>query len=141
MGLAAELMRGVSGQAGFVALYARICDDMERDQAAWIAALRAAGVKAAHPDDGWVNRKDNYVQFVYPQFNDGAKAGDLVALGWPQWHSEKPRHRIVRLVEFHRSVFGSGSWKFEPANLEFGGVPAGHSSNDPAGGTSAGTQG
>ena len=114
MRLAKELMRGVSGQAGFVALYANICTDMERDQEAWIAALRAAGVKAAHPDDGWVNRKDNYVQFVYPQFNDGAKAGDLVALGWPQWHSAK--HRIVRLVEFRRSVFGSGSWKFEPAN-------------------------
>jgi hypothetical protein len=62
MGLASDLMRGVSGQAGFVELYANICTDMERDQEAWVAALRAAGVKAAHPDDGWVNRKDNYVQ-------------------------------------------------------------------------------
>ena len=29
----------------------------------------------------------------------------------------------------------------EPPNVEFSGVPAGHSSNHPAGGTSAGTQG
>lgn len=29
----------------------------------------------------------------------------------------------------------------EPSNVEFSGVPAGHSSNHPAGGTSAGTQG
>ncbi len=111
-----DLMRGVSGQAGFVALFANICNDMERDKEAWIASLRAAGVKAAHPDDGWVNRKDNYVQFVYPQFNDGAKAGDLVALGRPQWESAKPQHRIVRLVEFHSRIFGVGSWKFEPAS-------------------------
>lgn len=116
MGLASDLMRGVSGQARFVALYADIATSMERDQEAWIAALRAAGVMAAHPDDGWVNRKDNRVQFVYPQFNDGAKAGDLVALGWPQWSSAKPQHRIVRLVEFHRGTFGAGAWKFEPAS-------------------------
>lgn len=122
MGLASDLMRGVSGQDGFVALYANICNDMERDQEAWIAALRAAGVKAAHPDDGWVNRKDDYVQFVYPQFNDGAKAGDLVALGWPQWRSAKPQHLIVRLVEFRRGMFGAGSWKFEPANVQFTGA-------------------
>lgn len=31
--------------------------------------------------------------------------------------------------------------RHEPHNVEFSGVPAGHSSNHPAGGTSAGTQG
>ncbi len=118
MGLASYLLRGVTGaSAQHVALYASIANDMEREQDDWIAALRADGVKAAHPDDGWVNRKDNFVQFVYPQFNDGAKAGDLVALGCPQWTSKHPQHRVVRLVEFHRNTFGAGSWKFEPANV------------------------
>lgn len=103
----------VSGRPDFVALFADIATRHEQEQAEWVAALRAAGIKAAHPDDGWVNRRDHFVQFVYPQFNDGAKAGDLVALGWPRWGSEKVRHRIVRLVEFHPATFGNGSWKFE----------------------------
>lgn len=116
MGLASDLTRGISGHGDGVMLYVSIAVSMEREQDEWIAALRSVGVKAAHPDDGWVNRKDNLVQFVYPQFNDDAKAGDLVALGWPRWGSKKPQHRIVRLVEFHQGSF-SGSWKFEPANV------------------------
>ena len=116
MGLAADLMRGVSGQAEVVSVIARISYEMERDQDVWIAALRADGVKAAHPDDGWVDRKSNTLQLVNPQFNDGAKAGDLVALGWPQWMRANPQHRIVRLVESRRNIFGDVSWKFEPAN-------------------------
>lgn len=114
MGLANDLMRGVSGQHKFVAMFGSIAATMEQQQDEWIASLRAAGVKAAHPDDGWVNRKDNYVQFAYPQFNDGVKAGDLIALGWPRWGDKKPKHRIVRLVEFRPARFGDGSWKFEP---------------------------
>jgi hypothetical protein len=117
MGLAQDLMRGVFGQPEAVAMFANIAGEMERDQALWIAALRAAGVKAAHPDDGWVNRRDNFVQFVYPQFNDGAQAGDLVALGWPQWGRANSQHRVVRLVKFHRGRFCDGSWEFEPANV------------------------
>ena len=114
IGLAAKLTSGVSGQPEFVALHRSIAVTMEQQQEEWIATLRVAGVKAAHPDDGWVNRKDNYVQFAYPQFNDGAKAGDLIALGWPQWGDKKPRHRIVRLIEFKPGRFGDGSWRFEP---------------------------
>lgn len=44
--------------------------------------LRRAGIKAAHPDDGWVDRKKNTIHFAYPQFNDGAGIGDKIALGW-----------------------------------------------------------
>jgi hypothetical protein len=109
MGLEQDLMSGVSGAPGAVAMYASIAASMEREQGAWIADLRAAGVKAAHPDDGWVNRKCNTVRFVYPQFNDGAKAGDLVALGWPAWLG-KTQHRIVRLIG--RDAFSC--WRFEP---------------------------
>lgn len=117
MGLKNELMRGVSGQAKFVSMYAGIADNMEREQDAWIAGLRSIGVKASHPDDGWVDRKNNSMQFVYPQFNDGAKVGDLVALGSPQWSSANPQHRIVRLISFRRSVFGFETWDFELVRL------------------------
>jgi hypothetical protein len=74
-----------------------IANDMERQQTEWIAGLRAAGIKAAHPDDGWVDRENNIVTLCYPQFNDGIEPGDLIALGWPKWHG-KDRHRIVRIL-------------------------------------------
>lgn len=101
----------------FYVLYAAIRDNMLRDREAWISALRAAGVKAAHPGDGWVNRKDNEVQFVFPHFNDGATVGDLVALGWPQGGDSKPRHRIVRLVGVRLTRFGELVWKFTPEEV------------------------
>jgi hypothetical protein len=54
-----------------------------KDTYRWIEALRKRGIKAAHPDDGWVDRENNEVQLVYPQFNDGVEIGDTIALGWP----------------------------------------------------------
>ena len=67
---------------------------MRAAESAWIKGLREKGVKAAHPDDGWVNRKENTIKFVYPQFFDNPQVGYLVALGWP-WE----KTRIVRLTE------------------------------------------
>ena len=40
-----------------------------------------------------------------------------------------------------RSMWNGRAEYLKPPNVEFSGVPAGHSSNHPAGGTSAGTQG
>lgn len=102
-----EWMRGVRGQPGAVAVYRQVCEDMEREQEQWITELRAAGVIAAHPDDGWVDRQANNVQFVYPQFNDGAKVGDLIAQGQPS------QHRIVRIVGADTARFGGPRWRFE----------------------------
>jgi hypothetical protein len=61
--------------------------------------LRAEGVTAAHPDDGWVDRTRSCVQFVYPQFNDGVSVGDLIALGW-EWKSYR-LVRVTRIEERH----------------------------------------
>ena len=61
-------------------------------QAAWIAALVAGGVKAARPEDGWVDRKNNMVCMLYCDFDDGAGVGDLVALG------DHKQYRIVRIT-------------------------------------------
>jgi len=115
MGLAQDLMSRVSGQHKAVATFANIACNMEREQNSWITALRAAGVKAAHPDDGWVNREHNTVFFCYPQFDDGVEIGDLIALGWPQWGSKKPRHRIVRVIGKTAGRFQQ-QWAFEQLN-------------------------
>lgn len=116
MGLAQDLMRGVSGQAGAVATMRGISTTMEQQQSEWIAALRDAGVKAAHPDDGWVDRERNTVFFCYPQFDDGVAVGDLIALGWPQWNSKKPQHRIVRVTGLTGQF--QQRWAFEPSNIQ-----------------------
>lgn len=42
--------------------------------------LRALGIKASHPDDGWHNREERYFQLAYPDFDDGVKVGDVVML-------------------------------------------------------------
>ena len=102
----------VSGDPSIVALWHQIGREMAAAEAEWIASLREQGVKAAHPDDGWIDRKNNTLKFVYPQFNDGAGVGDLVALGWPPG-SLKKEHRIVRLEELKRATF-SEYWAFVP---------------------------
>lgn len=88
----------VSGRADAVMLFAKICQDHEEAERQWIADLRSIGIKAAHPDDGWVDRKrakrHDFVRFAYPQFNDGVQEGDRIALGWP----DRYRVRIVQKV-------------------------------------------
>lgn len=90
--------------------------DVERrhlsERERWIADLRAQGVKAAHPDDGWVSRppQEECVHLEYPDFNDGLGVGDLLALGRP-----RGRTRIVRVtrIEDTSSMFGLRHYYFE----------------------------
>lgn len=101
----------VSGRADIVATFADVYRQMREDDRAWIARLRAEGYKAAHPNDGWVDRKKNIITFCYPHYNDGAKAGDLVMLGWSceRWN------RPVRLLGPATGLAGGnwGRWFFE----------------------------
>lgn len=83
-----------SNDQRLVATWNQVGRDMAMELAMAIADLRAQGVKAAHPDDGWVDRRRNEVRFVYPAFNDGVQVGDVIALGWP-WSG----YRLVRVVE------------------------------------------
>jgi len=92
--------------------FARRAAEYASGERQWVAALRAAGVKAAHPDDGWVDREHSEVQFVYPQFNDGVTEGDVIALGWHDGH------RLVRITQVRRSwsLTGNGEvvrYRFE----------------------------
>ncbi len=83
---------------------------MATSRKTWVAALREQGVKAAHPDDGWVDRDRNEVHLAYPDFNDGLGVGDLLALGWPSGET-----RIVRITGKRTPEIGLGMtyWAFE----------------------------
>lgn len=89
-----DIRQCVSGNAEFVSKWHQICDEHDERERAWIQGLRERGSKAAHPNDGWVNRETNEVVFAYPQFNDGAGIGDLVMLGHAGYKNQRP----VRLI-------------------------------------------
>lgn len=90
----------VRGTPDAVALAVSIDQKMQGEKLSWVEELRAMGVKAAHPDDGWVHRTDDpCVHLEYPDFNDGLGVGDLLALGWP-WR--RP-YRIVRVTRIENT--------------------------------------
>ncbi len=109
-----------TGQPQAVARWNLICAEADRLEAEWVAWLRAGGIKAAHPDDGWVKRntdqptdgsRRDLVQFAYPQFNDNPARGDLIALGWPD------RFRVVRVTDVRDEgwLFNKHTvWEFAP---------------------------
>jgi len=84
-----------------------IVDRMEMEEHAWIAQLRKDGYKAAHPNDGWVDREKQEVNLCYPQFNDGVEVGDKIMLGWP-YHPEQGVP--VRITEIRKGVYGGGPY-------------------------------
>ncbi|HEX4432808.1 MAG TPA: hypothetical protein VHZ96_26280 [Frankiaceae bacterium] len=90
----------LSADPNAVALWDSIGDQMATEQGQCTAALRAIGVKAAHPDDGWVNRERNTVHFEYPAFNDGVSVGDLIALGRP-----RSGYRLVRCTRIEHTGY------------------------------------
>ena len=103
-----EMIGLASGNPEFVARWDAGCREQQREQDRWVEKLRSEGVKAAHPDDGWVDRKENTVNLCYPQFNDGLQVGDVMALGWPD------SHRLVKITERIQSRFFDDlvHWRF-----------------------------
>ena len=84
-----------SADPNAVALWEDIGARMENDKATWTERLRAMGVKLAHPDDGWVDRKRNRFSWSwYPQFDDRPEVGDLVAFGCPPGRSYGVDHYV-----------------------------------------------
>lgn len=92
---------------GFAKVWAATCRDVQVEQDAWIVGLRAYGVKAAHPDDGWVDRDHNQLYPRYPQFNGGVTVGDIIALGWPD------QYRLVRVTGFLQNAWLGQMWAFD----------------------------
>jgi len=98
----------VSGRSWIIDKWDKIAEERGIDKQLWIKNLRELGIKAAHPDDGWVDREENSVYFAYPYFNDKPKKGDLIVLGWPD-----NKNRIVRVIESKRTgVFLQGKRYF-----------------------------
>lgn len=97
-----------SSDPSFVQVWNNVVNQRNSEKTDWISNLRAAGIKAAHPDDGWVDRTENRVAFAYPQFDDGADVGDMVALGWPD------RFRLVKVTEVLKRPDRYASYLFEP---------------------------
>jgi hypothetical protein len=75
----------------------------ERD---WIDDLKSKGVKAAHPDDGWIDRKENSIYFAYPQFNEGVQINDIIALG------DEDKYRLVKVIDIKKGVFNQDRYYF-----------------------------
>lgn len=76
----------------FGALLAQTIESYKSRQLAWCDEMQKQGVKAVHPDDGWVNRERNSVHFCYPDFNLRPGVGDLIALG------NREKYRLVRVT-------------------------------------------
>jgi hypothetical protein len=71
------------GGAEFMKSWHEICDRAETRVSVLINQLREMGVKAVHPNDGWVSRENNIpyqVHFCYPDFIDDINVGDKIAL-------------------------------------------------------------
>lgn len=89
-------------------LWEDICNDQQKRHDEWVEYLRGNGIAAAHPDDGWVDRENNTIQFAYPGFGrNNIKIGALVALG------NYKKYRIVKIIEEEELLGGFKRWKFE----------------------------
>lgn len=96
----------------FMALYAKASEDFEKNEKAWIQMLREKGIVASHPDDGWVDRKENTAQMVYPHFNDGIEIGSLIALG------RVDKWRVVRVVDIIQSELFKETKRYKFVDVE-----------------------
>jgi hypothetical protein len=90
----------------FVESLAKHYLESKQKEKEWIESLIEQGYKAAHPDDGWVNREENYVQFSYADFNLNPQVGDLVALG------RYDGFRTVRITEIKDTGWGRLRFKY-----------------------------
>lgn len=90
----------------------RIVDNMQSEEEQWVAGLRKRGFKAAHPNDGWVDRVNKELNLCYPQFDDGVEPGSMVMLGWPR--DEKTKDNVpVIITEVKKHMLGDDTYKYE----------------------------
>jgi hypothetical protein len=100
-----------TSNATFRQTWIDVCNNYKANEAKWVAMLKEKGYKAAHPDDGWVNRVANEVRFVYPQFKYKLQPGDLVALG------NSDRFRTVIITGSRPFFHLEDTYIFEPLTI------------------------
>jgi hypothetical protein len=94
----------------FVRAYDRICREEKQKETEWIKKLRAFGIKAAHPNDGWHEKEHQEVTLCYPRFNDGVEIGDQIALGDPDVFVVV---KILKKTSGLRSATYSYGWSYK----------------------------
>ena len=106
-----DLKNCIDPNSQFAAQWYQICNDSDNKKRAFIETLRAAGFKAAHPNDGWVDRQNNTIILCYPRFNDGLGVGDSMMIGS---HYDSPEElRPVKIVAIDNTMFGTVRYSFE----------------------------
>lgn len=83
----------------FVAQMQRTHEEHLKAMMGWVEYLKSFDIKAAHADDGWVDREKNKIVFSYPDFILPIEVGDHIAIGTPE------KWRIVRVIR-------KEPWKF-----------------------------
>lgn len=100
------------------ALLAEFRADTQARKDDWIEGLASVGIKAAHPDDDWVDNRLNKLHMMYPQFNLGVQIGDRIALGREPDFEGRIRHRIVQVADIKMEgiLFLAPRYYFEPVS-------------------------
>lgn len=108
MSSTAELLR-----ADFWATWHRVGAQQQAQQQAWLTLLRAHGVKAAHPDDGWHDRAAHAFSLQYPHLRSTLAPGDVVALGTPASY----RLFTVRAITMSGPLARRLCYHYDPAEV------------------------
>lgn len=73
--------------------FAKCFQEVREEQESWEAEMRKLGVAATHPNDGWIDRRNQIADLTYPKIFDWIEVGSHLALGDPHGHL------IVEVVE------------------------------------------
>ena len=92
----------VSGRPDLVEQWKDGCRVRAYERKAWVKKMRALGVRASHPDDGWVDRENNHLQLCYPDFERSLAVGSLIDWGI---------RRIIDWSESRRWTLSSVSYR------------------------------
>ena len=83
----------------FMKTYLKVTADYNRKQREWLDTIKWLGAKAAHYDDGWVNREKNEIHFCYPFFMYNVAMGDKIVLG------DCRKWRVVKVTYIKNGAF------------------------------------
>lgn len=84
-----------SNDINLVNIWNEITKERERKRRDFIIQLKKQGIKALHPNDGWVDRENNIINFCYPDFIQELRVGDKIALGDYENYSIKTIVEII----------------------------------------------
>lgn len=85
-----------------------------------VRAMKALGVDAAHPDDGWHKRDTHEVHLCYPFFEGRIKVGSRIALHASHAINAEPGTvKIVTVTEVKRGIMPNHErYAYDPATVE-----------------------